>query len=83
MTEPSKGIDAVINLHPTLAPESLRSVEIGGFPQYWYVTAVDGGMPTIGGLAYVVERVGGFVHEVPASVPPRVNCQSISERRFQ
>lgn len=54
---------------------------IPGFPEFWYVTGENSGRPTVGGAAFIVNRASREITAVPASRPPRVNCEQARQTR--
>ena len=79
MTDSTAG-EAVAAVHAQVelaGGAELIATALPDFPEFWYVTSQEGGHPTIGGTAFVVERHSKLVTEVPGSRPPRLNCEDV------
>ena len=80
MNEDARNARDMVRLaYPELSDAVLAASEIDGFSEFVYVTSLVDDMPAIGGNAYVVQVANGTVHVCSASVPPRINCQTVRD----
>lgn len=80
--KPAEDAVAAVRSHAKLeSAVELIATSLPDFPEFWYVTSQDDGRPTVGGVAFVVDRDLQQVTEVPGSRPPRVNCEEVRQAR--